>query len=104
MRKKLTKEDIMNDDSLTPQDKYHKYIKTDDWSVIRQIVLERDNFTCRCCGRTSEDPKAGLSVHHSTYEHLFNETEHLNDLITLCKFCHVGIHRVPSNRQRFKFT
>lgn len=35
MRKKLTKEDIMNDDSLAPQDKYHKYIKTDDWSIIR---------------------------------------------------------------------
>jgi len=31
MRKKLTKEDILNDKSLSPQDQYKKYVKTDEW-------------------------------------------------------------------------
>lgn len=102
-RHKFTKEEIISDDTLTPQDKYHKYIKTDEWKSIRETVLSRDNNTCRCCGRTSDDPKAALTVHHREYTHLFDEENYLDDLITLCKFCHIGIHRVPSNKPRFKF-
>ena len=30
MKKKLTKDDILNDETLSPQDKYKKYIKTDE--------------------------------------------------------------------------
>ena len=33
MRKKLTKEDILNDETLSPQDKYKKYIKTDYFKI-----------------------------------------------------------------------
>lgn len=102
-KKKITKEDIINDDSLTPQDKYHKYLKTDEWQSIRDLVLQRDNYTCRCCGRTKDDKGAALTVHHREYTHLFDEQNNLDDLICLCKYCHIGIHRVPSNRQRFKF-
>lgn len=70
---KLTKEEIKSDDTLTPQEKYHKYIKTDEWKSIRETVLSRDNNTCRCCGRTSDDPKSALTVHHREYTHLFDE-------------------------------
>lgn len=102
MRKKLTKEDIINNEDLTPQEKYHKYIKTEDWQEIRTLVLDRDNHKCRCCSRTEEE--SSLTVHHSTYKNLFNEADHLEDLITLCRYCHSGIHRVVSNKQRFKFS
>ena len=52
MKKKLTKEDILNDETLSPQDKYKKYVKTDEWKQIHNEVLIRDNFTCQCCNRT----------------------------------------------------
>lgn len=114
-RKKLSKEDIISDDTLTPQEKYHKYIKTDEWKSIRETVLTRDNNTCQCCARTQTDideynTKKGKSllslvVHHTHYNGLlFQEVEqNYVGLITLCSACHRAIHSAPSNRSRFKF-
>lgn len=101
-RKKLTKDDILKDDKLTPQEKHDKYMKTQEWKDIRLQILERDGWRCRCCGRTNDDPKAQLTIHHSTYDNLFNEEEHLDDLITLCKYCHYQIHQSNANKYRFK--
>lgn len=114
MRKKLTKEDILNDQTLSPQEQYKKYIKTDEWKQVRNNVLNRDNFTCKCCNRTQDEidvynAKKGkklisLVVHHRTYQNLFNEEETgYKDLITLCTVCHRSIHQALSNRGRFKF-
>ena len=114
MKKKLTKTDILNDETLTPQEKYKKYIKTDEWKLIRENVLQRDNYTCQCCNRNQDEideynNKKGkklisLVVHHKTYKNLFNEVEtNYKDLITLCSVCHRAIHSAPSNRNRFKF-
>lgn len=114
MRKKLTKDDILNNETLSPQDQYKKYIKTDEWKLIRENVLQRDNFTCRCCNRNQSEideynNKKGkklisLVVHHKTYKNLFNESgTNYRDLITLCSVCHRAIHSAPSNRNRFKF-
>ena len=33
MKKKLTKDDILNDKTLSPQDKYKKYLKTDYFDI-----------------------------------------------------------------------
>lgn len=114
MRKKITKEDILNNEQLSPQDQYKAYMKTDDWKSIRAHVLNRDNYSCKCCGRTQEEIdqyniKKGknllsLVVHHRCYTNLFNEVEtECKDLITLCSACHRAIHLSPSNRNRFKF-
>lgn len=34
-RKKLTKDDILKDDKLSPQEKHDKYMKTQEWKDIR---------------------------------------------------------------------
>lgn len=79
---------------------YKKYIRSKEWKEIAQLVLERDHYRCRFCGRTAEEAK--LSVHHSTYENLFNEKDHLDDLITICQIDHICLHRNRNNWQRFK--
>lgn len=81
-------------------EKYKAYIRSEEWDRIKKIVLDRDGHRCRCCGRTEEE--ATLYVHHSTYKHLYDEGNHLEDLIVLDRCCHSGIHRVKSNFQRFK--
>lgn len=81
--------------------KYQRYIRSKEFKEIKQLVEERDEHKCRVCGRTKEDG-IPLSCHHTTYNNLYNEREHLDDLITLCKICHNAIHNALSNKRRFK--
>lgn len=55
------------------------------WTSIRQEALERDGNRCTKCGNTEN-----LHVHHLTYE---NKYESLEDLITLCRACHIKAHK-----------
>lgn len=81
--------------------KYQRYIKGKSFKQIRELVLERDNWRCQCCGRGIEDGIV-LTVHHKTYAHLYNEKEHLEDLICLCEICHKAIHSAKGNIKRFR--
>lgn len=89
--------------------KYTKYIASKEFKEIKDIVFERDNYSCCSCGwNISEyDPdkksnKRTLQCHHKTYKHLYDEKNHLDDLSTLCSVCHRAIHSAPSNIHRFK--
>lgn len=82
--------------------KYQKYLRSDKFKQIREVVFDRDGRRCCCCGR-SEEEGAVLNCHHRSYEHLFHEEENdYQDLRTLCQTCHRAIHRVPSNWSRFR--
>ena len=94
--KKITKQ------KFPEYQKYQEYIKSPEWQEIRNLVLTRDNFHCTCCGRTAEDSGKTLSIHHNSYDHLFNERQHLDTLTTLCFVCHAAVHRNKANWQRFK--
>jgi hypothetical protein len=63
---------------------YEEYIASQEWKQKRQVVLERDKFTCQTC-LSQNNPE----VHHKTYENFGNEF--LEDLITLCTGCHEAI-------------
>lgn len=80
-------------------EKYKKYLKSDSWNLIRDIVIERDGCKCTRCGSVNI-----LQVHHKTYKNIFNEIEHLDDLITLCKSCHYDEHIDISNKHDCKVT
>ena len=58
---------------------------------LRQIVLERDNWTCQICGKTINE--AQLHVHHMdpvSWNPMFQNDA--NSCITLCKGCHKMVH------------
>lgn len=64
-------------------------------SNARKIVLERDNYTCQCCGVTPVDPfKNTLHVHHTKPLHKSKGPRKVktNELVTLCPTCHGYIH------------
>ncbi len=59
-------------------------------SELRQIVLERDSWTCQKCGET----KVELHCHHITgVEQNPIESADIDNCITLCKKCHKEIHK-----------
>ena len=61
--------------------------KTWQYKEWRQSVYQRDNFTCQCCGRNSNE--VSLNAHHilnfSDYEDLRYDVD---NGITLCEECH----------------
>ena len=55
------------------------------WNKIRKIVLERDNYMCKICGKTSKDIR--VDVHHITPWRICKEHKPEN-CVTLCVSCH----------------
>ncbi len=53
----------------------------------RAHALDRDNYTCRCCGKKH----VRLEVHHIVFRSMGGNDE-LANLITLCEKCHRAIH------------
>jgi 5-methylcytosine-specific restriction endonuclease McrA len=59
--------------------------------LLRQLVLERDNYICQKCGATIET--AQLHVHHEK-SYTLNKimANDPDNCITLCKNCHKWVH------------
>jgi len=57
------------------------------YSSRREAILHRDNYTCQCCGKKN----CRLEVHHIKFKS-DGGTDDEENLITLCKECHDGVH------------
>lgn len=82
--------------------RYQRYIKSKAWKTIRDEVLLERGERCQFCGRKAGEDGVTLTVHHNTYDHLYNEQEHKEDLIVLCNVCHLAGHKNKNNYKRFK--
>ncbi len=60
----------------------------DDWDKIRYLVYLRDRFTCQGCGVKG----IRLDIHHKV-PFLISKDNSLDNLITLCRKCHMSIER-----------
>ena len=58
-----------------------------EYASRREAVLNRDNYTCQCCGKKH----ARLEVHHIIFRSKGGSDDEKN-LITLCEKCHKAIH------------
>lgn len=61
-----------------------------NWATLRAEVLERDNYTCRCCRKTrTEVYKLGRQLHVDHIKRLADGgTNKKCNLQTLCSLCH----------------
>ena len=55
---------------------------------VRQYILKRDGYTCRCCGKHGEGVK--LHVHHIESRQTGGDAP--DNLVTLCEDCHRAYH------------
>lgn len=66
-------------------------LTSEEWDMLREFILERDNYTCQDCGRFAMD--IGLEAHH--IKPLFRRgTNDEKNLITLCHKCHKHKHHL----------
>ncbi len=66
---------------------YREYLDTQRWRAIAEWIKYRDSWRCRVCQQTKK-----LHVHHRTYTHIYQESGHDDDLVTLCETCHRQHH------------
>lgn len=67
---------------------YHKtYLKSDEWARKRYVVLKRDNWKCVYCGAPA------TQVHHKKYLRKNIGKEPIEWLVSVCKKCHLSIHK-----------
>lgn len=89
-----------NYSSFSPEHKWRKKIEQEEmlaaerdayqqWCVIRQQVLDRDDYTCQMCGLVAS---SNLHIHHIMKRRV-GGTDHLDNLLTLCPSCHVKADR-----------
>lgn len=73
----------------------HVYLCSDEWRDKREMVLERDGYTCQWCGRVE-----ATQVHHLSYVRvkINNANERLSELISVCETCHHKIHNIKKEQ------
>lgn len=85
----------LNDDDVIKKEKsnceYTELLQIE----LRNIVFERDNWTCQKCGKSKQDyPDLKFFCHHiisRKIEPIFSSD--LDNCITLCEKCHHNIHK-----------
>ena len=72
---------------------YKIYMKSEPWSVMREMCLIRSGFMCEKCGAMGKrvGGTVTLHVHHKTYKNF--GAEDMEDLMVLCANCHKNEHR-----------
>jgi Restriction endonuclease len=78
-----------------------------DWDARRKAVYERDNYTCQDCGlRSGPHAGDGGAILHA--HHLISLRDggrhHLANLVTVCQYCHDGIHGHPTGSSTMRRT
>ena len=68
---------------------YKEFLSSEYWQKVKLLVIKRDGYKCVKCKSTTE-----LLPHHLTYKNHFNELNHLEDLVTFCKYCHDTEHHI----------
>jgi 5-methylcytosine-specific restriction endonuclease McrA len=78
---------------MNSKESYKLYLKTEHWKETRKKRLVLDDFCCIFC-----KSKKSLQVHHLNYKRVGKENI-VEDLITVCKFCHERIHNKKHNKK-----
>lgn len=99
-RKKISLEDRLKKSESMKGEKHFAWkgglnrFRGSDWSMKRKLCYERDNWTCqickkKCVGKSKRYKKRVIAAHHLD---LNCKNHELNNLITLCRSCHIKLH------------
>ena len=76
---------------------YAEKLKDPRWQKKRLEILNRDSFTCLCCGST----KKTLHIHHRYYLKV-DPWDYPNDALdTLCESCHGYVESLKDPKSKY---
>lgn len=75
----------------------NSFYKTKKWQKKREIILRRDEYTCRECRRYGKTTKAQVVHHVFPIENYPQFRLNTNNLISLCVKCHENMHNKQTN-------
>ena len=82
--------------------RYKSYIRSKEWKKVQEwFYTNVYKKRCYCCGREDGEDGVSISLHHNSYQFLYDEINHPECLVPLCNKCHFSIHRQRSNFKRF---
>jgi len=72
---------------------YRKYLNSEQWRLVKKrfrsfYKSNKMSWECACCYI-----KTDLHVHHKTYIRIGGYESSRDDLMLLCKDCHIGYHK-----------
>jgi 5-methylcytosine-specific restriction endonuclease McrA len=65
----------------------NEYLKSEEWSRKRYVVLKRDHWRCVYCGAPA------TQVHHKKYAKKNIGKEPIEWLVSVCDACHESLHK-----------
>ena len=92
---KWRSENLTGEDSPSWKGGYTLDYGGSNWKRQRRRARKRDSYTCQGCGVTEQEWGYKLDVHHIVPYDLFDnpkEASRLDNLVTLCRQCHVKRH------------
>ena len=72
---------------MSRKEEYYKYLKSDEWKLLRATALDRSDGFCQFCGQPA------TQVHHVKYPKKYGD-ENPDNLIPVCKKCHEVSHGI----------
>ncbi|PQO28079.1 hypothetical protein C5Y96_17050 [Blastopirellula marina] len=72
--------------------KYEDYLGSDEWRAIRRAKVQQAAGRCERCSANDCQEDRGDHMHHLTYAHIYDEANHMDDLMLVCKECHEYLH------------
>lgn len=77
---------------------YEEFLRGNEWRKFAADVKKDSGYQCELCGSSER-----LEVHHIIYDHKTN-LMNKQDVICLCKRCHVASHRMLAKyKETFKY-
>lgn len=68
------------------------FYRSKEWQNTREYILKRDSYLCVKCGKPAEEVHHKIKLTPSNINDV-NITMNPNNLISLCKDCHMAEHK-----------
>ena len=84
------------------KEEYERLLQSDYWKGYSYSLIKERNFTCADCGRSFPNERNKLQVHHLVYRDINPWSYSPEEVVVLCKECHLRRHGLLPETESIK--